>query len=196
MYFKKFIFFFFIIFSSNYLNSSELTVLETIENKNDLSQFYKYLKMTGLDKILNKKLPWDWTIFAPNNKAFKNFDKNKFLNQDNDYLIKNLLMDHILVGRRSSQNLNNNVITEKTVSNKPIELYKSNEIHVKDMIVINEDVSASNGIIHSIDCIMFVQPSEDDDRLSPEIKKKFSITSCCMREDNEFELWKESVKSR
>jgi hypothetical protein len=53
---------------SNPSNSSKLTVLETISMNDDLSEFHKYLKISGLDKLLNKKLPWDWTIFAPNQK--------------------------------------------------------------------------------------------------------------------------------
>ena len=105
-------------------------------------------------------------------------------------------MDHILIGKKSSQNLGKIIVTEKTVSNKPLQLYKTNEIHVKDMVVINEDITAVNGIVHSIGCVMFVQPSSEDSRLSPEEKESFAITSCCMRDQIEVNAWKSSIKAR
>ena len=176
--------------------SSKLTVLETISMNDDLSEFHKYLKISGLDKLLNKKLPWDWTIFAPTNAAFEEFKTKNVSFLDNSFYVKNLLMDHMLAGRSSSKNLGNTIVTEKTISNKPISLYKTSEIHVKDMIVIKEDSTASNGIIHTIGCIMFVQPSKDDPRLTQEQINNYSITSCCMREENEVNIWKSTIKAR
>ena len=184
------------IFISDSSYSAKLTVLETISMNNDLSEFHKYLKISGLDKLLNKKLPWDWTIFAPNNAAFKKFKEQNNSILQKDFLVKNLLMDHMLAGRKSSNNLGESIVIEKTVSNKPIELYQTNEIQVKDMIVIKEDLSATNGIIHSIGCIMFVQPSRDDPRLTPEQQKNYPITSCCMQEDREVKLWLSTIGAR
>jgi transforming growth factor-beta-induced protein len=181
---------------SNPSNSSKLTVLETISMNDDLSEFHKYLKISGLDKLLNKKLPWDWTIFAPNNAAFKKFQDQNTSILKTEFLLKNLLMDHMLAGRKSSKNIGESIVTETTVSNKPIQLYQTKEIHVKDMIVIEEDLTATNGIVHSIGCVMFVQPSRDDPRLTPEQQKNYPITSCCMIEDREVNLWKSTIKAR
>ena len=70
-----------------------------------------------------------------------------------------LIMDHILIGQKSSNDLNSKITEEVTVSNKPIQLYKRESLYVKDMVVVNENTSADNGVIHEIDCVMFVQPS-------------------------------------
>ena len=190
------IFTLFFLLASIQSQASEKSVYEVISNNDNLSEFHKYLKFTGLDSILKKELPWGWTVFAPNNSAFKEFKEKNNSILEKKFLIKNLIMDHILIGRKSSQNLGEIMVTEKTVSNKPLQLYKTSEIHVKDMIVINEDISAVNGIVHSIGCVMYVQPSSEDSRLTEEEKEKFSITSCCMREQKEVNAWKSSIKAR
>lgn len=190
------IFTLFFLLASIQSQASEKSVYEVISNNDNLSEFNKYLKFTGLDSILKKKLPWGWTVFAPNNSAFKEFEEKNNSILEKKFLIKNLIMDHILIGRKSSQNLGEVMVTEKTVSNKPLQLYKTSEIHVKDMIVINEDITAVNGIVHSIGCVMYVQPSSEDPRLTKEEKEKFAITSCCMREKKEVNAWKSSIKAR
>ena len=45
-------------------------VIDIISENKKLSIFHSYLQETGLDKILEKKLPFNWTIFAPSNNAF------------------------------------------------------------------------------------------------------------------------------
>ena len=186
----------FVLLISYQSQASEKSVYEVISKNNNLSEFYKYLELTGLDIVLQKKLPWGWTVFAPNNKAFKEFKENNNFILENEFLVKNLIMDHILIGKKSSQNLGEIIVTEKTVSNTPLQLYKTNEIHVKDMVVINEDITAVNGIVHSIGCVMYVQPSIEDPRLTLEEKENYAITSCCMRDQKEVNAWKSSIKAR
>lgn len=195
---RAFILFLILLLNFNFSKSeniNNITIIDVIRKNQNLSEFNKYLKLSQLDQILDKNTAWNWTIFAPNNEAFdelKKVNKNLF---DNIPLIRNLLMDHILIGKKSSKNLNE-ISNEITVSNKPLQLFNENQLYVKDMVVINEDYSAKNGVIHSIACVMFVQPSIEDDRLSENLQKTFPITSCCMRNEQELNLWKSSLKSR
>ena len=80
--------------------------------------------------------------------------------------------------------------------NKSIQLFKRESLYVKDMVVVNENTSADNGVIHEINCVMFVQPSRDDPRLTPEQQKNYPITSCCMQEDREVKLWLSTIGAR
>ena len=64
--------------------------------------------------------------------------------------------------------------------------------YVEGIKVILKDIMGTNGVIHIIDCIMFIQPSFQDSRLSPSQKDSFPITSCCMQTENEVLLWKQS----
>ncbi len=193
--FIKFIFYVFLFFGYNKIWASQSSVLDIISNNSNLSEFHQYILTSGLDDILKKKLPWDWTIFAPNNEAFKKFRKEYSLLED-EYFRKNLMMDHIMIGNFSSNNLNESISIEKTVSNKSLSLHRKEEIYVKDMVVIEKDITASNGIVHSIGCIMYVQESETDSRLSSEIKEKYPITSCCMQSEKEIVAWKSSLRAR
>ncbi len=183
-----------IVFSSSI---SAKTVIDVIESKKDLSKFNSYLKQTGIDKILQKKLPWNWTIFAPSNFAFENASqelKNEIL--EDEIYTKNILMDHIMVGHQTSLDVGEQVTTQITVSNKPLQIYKSRKLHVKDMVVVQENLIGNNGVVHIIDCIMYVQPSKEDDRVSKDLEKEFPITSCCMRDTNEIDSFKSSVKGK
>ena len=103
-------------------------------------------------------------------------------------------MDHMLTGQKTSLNVGEEISVEVTVSNKEIPIYKRGSLFVKDMIVIKENSEAENGTIHKINCIMYVQPSIEDDRLSKTEKKKFPITSCCMRSDEEINEWMKAIK--
>ena len=107
-----------------------------------------------------------------------------------------LILDHILIGQKSSSDLTSKITEEITVTNKSIQLFKRESLYVKDMVVVNENTSADNGVIHEINCVMFVQPSQEDERLTKLQKDKFPITSCCMQTDNEIDSWLKSVNSR
>ena len=193
---RKFLFFICLtIFFTN--KSYSKSVLDVVSENKDLSIFYSYLQKTGLDRVLKKKLPWNWTIFAPNNKAFNNAPdilKNEVLNDD--FFSKNIFMDHIMTGHKTSLDVSEQITTQITVSNKPLQIYKSKKLHVKDMVVVKENLIGNNGVVHIIDCIMFVQPSKDDDRVSDAIGKNFPITSCCMQSENEISAFKNAANQR
>ena len=189
------IFIFIFLFSSD-LFSKENNVYDIISKNSNLSTFKDYLDKTGLDNVLQKKIPYNWTIYAPSNKAFENIPKQleKLILKDIDYS-KRLFTDHILTKEILASDFTEQITTELTVSNKPIKLYRSENLFVKDVVVVKEDLIAENGVIHIIDCIMFIQPSFQDIRLSPSQKDSFPITSCCMQTENEVLLWKQNTKN-
>ena len=188
------IFIFIFLFSSD-LFSKENNVYDIISKNSNLSTFKDYLDKTGLDNVLQKKIPYNWTIYAPSNKAFENTPKEleKLILKDIDYS-KRLFTDHILTKEILASDFTEQITTEVTVSNKPIKLYRSENLFVKDVVVVKEDLIAENGVIHIIDCIMFIQPSFQDSRLSRSQKDSFPITSCCMQTENEVLLWKQNTK--
>ncbi len=172
-------------------------IIEIIRENPNLSIFYSYINNTELEATLQQKYPWNWTIFVPNNKAFDALPKKVYDQILSDTsLRKMLILDHILIGQKSSNDLKSKITQEVTVTNKSIQLYKRESLYVKDMVVENENTSADNGVIHEINCVMFVQPSQEDDRLTKLQKDKFPITSCCMQTDNEINSWLSSVNSR
>ena len=187
-------FFIIFLFSSDLL-SKEQNVYDIISKNPNLSTFNYYLDKTGLDDVLQKKIPYDWTVYAPSNSAFENIPKEleEAILKDN-YYSKRLFTDHILAKEILASDISEQITTELTVSNKPIKLYKSDSLFVKDIVIVREDIIAENGVIHIIDCIMFIQPSFQDSRLSQSQKDSFPITSCCMQTGTEVSLWKQNTK--
>ena len=74
---KKTLTFILLFLVLNIKNVSAKSVYDLIKNNPELSKFNKFLDETGLNNLLNQNLPWDWTIFAPNNNAFEKASKNK-----------------------------------------------------------------------------------------------------------------------
>ena len=188
------IFSFIFLFSSD-LFSKEVNVYDIISKNSNLSTFKDYLDKTGLDKVLQKKIPYNWTIYAPSNNAFENTPKEleKSVLKDT-YYSKRLFTDHILTKEILASDVTDQITTELTVSNKPIKLYRSENLFVKDVVIVKEDIIAENGVVHIIDCIMFIQPSSQDSRLSSSQQDSFPITSCCMQTESEISLWKKNTK--
>ena len=188
------IFSFIFLFSSD-LFSKEVNVYDIISKNSNLSTFKDYLDKTGLDKVLQKKIPYNWTIYAPSNNAFENTPKEleKSVLKDT-YYSKRLFTDHILTKEILASDVTDQITTELTVSNKPIKLYRSENLFVKDVVIVKEDIIAENGVVHIIDCIMFIQPSSQDSRLSSRQQDSFPIPSCCMQTDSEISLWKQNTK--
>ncbi len=187
--------FFAVTFFSSYVEVKNIVVV--IKEDSELSVFYSHLKKTGLDKVLQKKLPWKWTIFAPTNEAFNaSPDRVRKEILSNELYNKNIIMDHMLTGQKTSLNVGEDISVEITVSNKSLPIYKRGSLFVKDMVVIKENNESDNGTIHKINCIMYVQPSVEDNRLTDDQKKDFPITSCCMRSNDEINEWIKATKSK
>ena len=184
-----------VTFFSSYVEGKN--IVDVIKEDSELSVFYSHLKKTGLDKVLQKKLPWKWTIFAPTNEAFNaSPDRVRKEILSNELYNKNIIMDHMLTGQKTSLNVGEDISVEITVSNKSLPIYKRGSLFVKDMIVIKENNESDNGTIHKINCIMYVQPSVEDNRLTEDQKKDFPITSCCMRSNEEINEWIKATKSK
>ena len=174
--------------------ANEYSVIEFLRDQPQYSTLVKHLETTGLDVGLGLPLNWKWTIFAPTNDAFESLSKDMREGFDNDpQLLKNLLIDHLLVGELSSNAVDESKKTlTVTVSQKSLELYRDSDLYVKDMIVVEQDQSADNGVIHGINCVMFVQKSKKDDRLTPQTQDQYPITACCLNAGMHDSDWREN----
>ena len=102
--------------------------MDVIKEDSELSIFYANLKKTGLDEVLQKKLPWKWTIFAPTDKAFKaSPERVQKEILSNEFYNKSIIMDHMLTGQKTSLNTGEEISLEVTVSNKSLPIYEITE---------------------------------------------------------------------
>ena len=61
---------------------SARSVLDVISENKKLVHFYSYLERTDLKRVLEKKLPWNWTILhqvIKLSKRIRKISKKKFL---------------------------------------------------------------------------------------------------------------------
>ena len=82
------------------------------------------------------------------------------------------------------------VILERVELNgETVKIFSNSDLFVKD--VVNQDfhLEQDEYTIIPVECVMFLQLSSDDRRLSEEAKNSSIVTSCCLLTDNEIETF-------
>ena len=175
-------------------NSYMMAALEATGQHNIL---ISAIKAAGLEKLFSEQSKVPRTLYAPNDEAFKKLPKvlsDELFVKNNKKAIRKLLFNHVFAGSHSGENVKSEGTLTVNLDGKILKIYKEGDLYVKDMVITEKDITVKNGIIHSIECVMFVQPSDTDSRLDLETQNKFSLTSCCMRTDLEVNSFLGDVK--
>jgi uncharacterized surface protein with fasciclin (FAS1) repeats len=134
-------------------------ILNTIANIRELSIFAGAIKITSLDQILNSSC--EFTVFAPNNLAFAQLStvNSDILTKDILSLTAMLSM-HIIAGKfgyqqllRMNQDRCHEVILT-TIDSSSLHINISDGMKIGNSTVLSTDGSATNGVIHVIDCVV------------------------------------------
>jgi len=155
------------------------------------------IKAAGLEELFTEQSKVPRTLYAPNDEAFKKLPKalsDELFVNNNIKAIRKLLFNHVFAGTHTGENVKSTGTLTVNLDGKILKIYKGDDLYVKDMVITEKDIKVENGIIHSIECVMFVQPSDSDSRLDLETQNKFSLTSCCMRTDLEVNSFLGDVK--
>ena len=67
------------------------------------------------------------------------------------------------------------------INGDQIRIEQAKALFVKDMVIQSQSIRVGQSKIVPIECVMFVQPSKSDHRLSSSQQEQFPITSCCLR---------------
>ena len=73
------------------------------------------------------------------------------------------------------------------INGEKVKIYSNSDLFVKDMVNKKKSVVKDNLEIVPISCVMYLQPSYSDDRLSSKEKEESFITSCCLLSDEEID---------
>ena len=76
-------------------------------------------------------------------------------------------------------------MTSVNIDGDLVRIYQAKDLFVKDMVVRKDAIRVGNSTIVPTDCVMFLQPSSTDYRLTPADREKFPITTCCLRTEAE-----------
>ena len=145
-------------------DTEQYDILALARMEDDLTTFVKLVELSGLEPSL--KLADPVTILMPTNAAFESLEAGKL-----DYLMapKNrtelmlFVQRHILPTEVYSTAFNTTQIIESAAENEiPVETrLNGEEIYLGGAQIVEEDIEASNGIIHVVDNI--IEPSEFSD---------------------------------
>jgi uncharacterized surface protein with fasciclin (FAS1) repeats len=128
------------------------TVADTAAATPELSTLSQLIKSAGLADTLGGAGPF--TVFAPNNDAFKAVPKATMdaLGKDPAQL-KAVLSYHVVPGKVMAADVKNASV--KTVQGANVALSKAGTfVTVEDAMVTTADVPASNGVIHVVDRVL------------------------------------------
>ena len=133
---------------------SNITQLVNVEK--NMTTLKKSVHASGLDQVLSGKGPY--TVFAPTDIAFAKLDNgilDNLLKPENKTKLTDLLNHHVVEGKINFKDLKDG---EKlnTVNGKQLVVHvKDGHTTVDGAIIQNHDVQATNGIIHSLETVMF-----------------------------------------
>jgi uncharacterized surface protein with fasciclin (FAS1) repeats len=133
---------------------SNITQLVNVEK--NMTTLKKSVHASGLDQVLSGKGPY--TVFAPTDIAFAKLDKgilDNLLKPENKTKLTDLLNHHVVEGKINFRDLKDGEKL-KTVDGKQLVVHvKDGHTTVDGAVIQNHDVQATNGIIHSLETVMF-----------------------------------------
>merc|ERR1719450_397230 len=123
--------------------------MDTLKNNDKYSKFVEILEETGMANTLKANPTKGFTVFAPTNDAIKVAPRlSKEIKADiGKYVISPVVYTQALP----------HYTTLTTVNKDTIRLFKMDEetIKVEQAYVVDGNISATNGVIHGIDAILF-----------------------------------------
>ena len=192
--FKIFITYLIFIFCQNVYSLDDNSVLDFLGNSKEYSFFYKLIKKAEYEQLFIKESKFKKVLYIPTNKAFKNLPLRlqKYIWNDSDNkAAKKIIKTHLYTGsikqvfKDPSKKV---VIVERIeINGERVKIYSNDDLFVKDIVNKKEVILKNNIEIIPVNCVMYLQPSYTDDRLSEKEKKGSIVTSCCMLKDYEID---------
>jgi uncharacterized surface protein with fasciclin (FAS1) repeats len=129
-----------------------VSIAETIAQEPSLSTFNGLIAQAGLSATLQG--PGPFTVFAPNNDAFKSLPQKTMNDITKDPAsIKNVLTFHVIPGALMSSQVKNSSV--KALNDAHVSLSKAGDfVTIEQAMVQQSDIQASNGVIHVIDSVL------------------------------------------
>jgi uncharacterized surface protein with fasciclin (FAS1) repeats len=136
-----------------------ISILDTLLATAELETLATAIQITDLDRVLNDG--GDFTIFAPNNRAFTSLSASVLQKMMQEpLLLITILRMHIIHGKLLHQDLlrmydlGQTSVLVTSIDGTQLHLDLNNGIQIGSSHVISIDTSATNGIIYPIDRVM------------------------------------------
>ena len=194
MFLLKFLinFFIFIFFINSASTEENSDALEFLKLNSNYSSFYKLIKKANYEELFISESKFKKVLYIPDNGAFDNLPariKKYIWNSSDNNAAKKIIKTHLYAGsikkvfKDPSKKV---VIIERVeVNNEKVRIYSNSDLFIKDMVGQDNIIFKDNIQIIPISCVMYLQSSYSDSRLSKEAKDNSLITSCCLLSDKE-----------
>lgn len=109
----------------------------------------------GLDSTLSGAGPI--TVFAPTDAAFARLPSgtlDRLMRPENQGSLRQVVLYHVLNGRMESVGLMGKMMASPTLEGLNISIDGRNGVMINNARVLQPDIEASNGLIHSIDTVL------------------------------------------
>jgi transforming growth factor-beta-induced protein len=132
-----------------------LDILATTTNAGTFTSLVKAIAAAGFEETLQHRGPY--TLFAPSDMAFAMLPRDvlEALLADKKDMAE-LLRHHVVSGRISAADIIRfKRATPRTLNGQALAvMVRAGRIYVDDRLVLQTDISASNGVIHVIDGVL------------------------------------------
>ena len=195
MKFFKFLFilFFISLISKSYSNDHH-EILNYLKESDKYSYFFKLIKKANYEKLFIKEAKFKKVLYIPDNDAFDRLPLRlqKYIWDETDNeAAKKIIKTHLYAGsvKQVFKDPNKKVviIERLELNGEKVKIYSNSDLFVKDMVNKKEAIIKDNIEIVPVSCVMYLQPSFSDDRLSALEKRESFVTSCCMLSDKEID---------
>lgn len=131
-------------------------IAQLVNEEKNMTTLKKSVHASGLDQVLSGKGPF--TVFAPTDIAFAKLDKSVFANllkPENKTKLTDLMNLHVVPGKVYFKDLKDGEKL-KTVNGKELLIHVKEGLATVDGAKISDhDMQATNGVIHSLETVMF-----------------------------------------
>lgn len=187
------IFLYLSIFSISYANDHH-KIFNYLSESNEYSYFLKLIKKANYEKLFEKEAKFKKVLYLPNNDAFKSLPLRlqKYIWDESDNTAaKKIIKTHLYAGSVKEVFKDPNkkvVILERfELNGEKVKIYSNKDLFVKEMVNKKKAILKEGIEIIPVSCVMYLQPSSTDERLSAIEKRNSFITSCCMLSDDEID---------
>ncbi len=181
-------------FCNNIFSIENNDILDYLNKSKEYNLFYKLIKKAKYEELFVKESKYKKVLYIPTDKAFNNLPLRlqKYIwNESDNTAAKKIIKTHLYTGsiKQVFKDPSKKVviINRFEINGEKVKIYSNTDLFVKDIVNKKQVIFKDNIEIIPISCVMYLQPSYTDDRLSEKEKKESIVTSCCMLSDNEID---------
>ncbi|HIA55759.1 MAG TPA: fasciclin domain-containing protein [Candidatus Melainabacteria bacterium] len=130
-------------------------VVQRLQKEGNFRIFLQALRDAGMANALETGRG-PYTIFAPTDRAFASLTKDTYTHLFQDKMrLRNVLKYHIVPRKMTSENLKFDSL--RTISGEFLmtNVSSNKTVSVSGAVVVKQDMECRNGVIHSIDTVLF-----------------------------------------